>query len=294
MSVDRVGGDRILIHAPATLSVTFEQDGAATDPGDVTVGVVDARGTVIVPAGTATTNGTKGVRSYALAAQTALNWLIVSWVSATLGTVTTDVEVVGAHLFSLAEARAFDGGTLANPNTYPTAALEAVRARITDAFEDICGVSFIPRYKLVMLDGSGLSWLTLPDLYVSEIRSVETRSGQTWTPYGSSDLADVLADDIGRATRESAGIFSAGRRNVRIGYVYGYPRPPLEIKRAALRLTASFMGVTRTDWDPRATSMSTDVGIISLATPGRRGSWFGFPEVDAILDRYNQRVPMVG
>lgn len=296
MTVDRASYHRVLVNAPETLSISFFADGSIVDPGVTTLGIVDAAGNTVVASGTATSGTGAAARTYNLAAQSTLNLLTVTWTSATYGTQETYVEIVGNHLFTLYEARQFDGQALANTSDYPTASIEAARNRITDAFAEICEVSFIPRYRYQTLSGDDTELLHLDSRYrpITAIRTVETRSGTTWTAYDSDDLADLFFDDYGVLYRETRGLFTLGRRNVRVGYEYGYQQVPLEIKRAALRLLVSFLGATQTDWDPRATSMSNEAGVISLATPGLRGSYFGLPEVDSILHRYRRHVPGVG
>jgi hypothetical protein len=70
---------RILINAPATLSVTFYDGGeTAVDPGTVTVTVVRADGTTVVSAAATSGTGTSA-RTYTLAAQTRLDHLTATW-----------------------------------------------------------------------------------------------------------------------------------------------------------------------------------------------------------------------
>jgi hypothetical protein len=78
----------------------------------------------------------------------------------------------------------------------------------------------------------------------------------------------------------SAG-WTAGRRNVIVGYEHGLDRPPERIKRGALLLLKRWL--VEGPVDDRTTSMSNDDGTFSLATPGRGGSIFGLPELDAAI-----------
>jgi len=95
----------------ATIEARFYADGVLTDDGTPTIGITKADGTTLVAPGTATTSGGVGIRRYALAAQAELNLLKATWTGATQ-TVVTYAEIVGAHLFTLADAKTFDGGAI--------------------------------------------------------------------------------------------------------------------------------------------------------------------------------------
>ena len=280
---------QILRGTPATLSVTYEQDGVIADPGVVSVSVGRADGTVVA-AGDAGGSG-EAARTFALTAlQTALlDRLTVTWTSATLGTVETAAEIVGALLFTIAEARAFDEDALANATRYSSAEIEEGRTRITDEFERICGVSFIPRLAVETL--SGANPLFLPHMRVRSVRSVETRSGSSWTAYSADDVAGVLVDSWGELNRES-GSFAGGRRNVRVLYEHGWDRPPLEISRAAL--TVLRYTLVPDNMSSRTLSVSGEFGTTQFSTPNaERGRHYGIPYVDATLERYRERGPVI-
>lgn len=298
-----------------TVAATFYADGVAVDPGTVTVDIARASGAALAT-GRATTGTGAAPRLVALApAETAaLDILTLTWRATIDGVAmafTTTAEIVGASLFTTAEARAFDKAQLANPTKYPTAAIAEARARIGDAFAAICGVDFVPRYRVATLDGEyeagGYGWntdpflrwptgqgLALPSSRVTAIRSVETRAagGATWTAFDADDLADVILLPGGGIYRETRGAWPWGRRNVRVGYEAGYARPPADIKRAALILLVDQL-VTK-DISERALSQTTEFGTFRIATAGERGSWFGLPLVDSVLDLYTgERVPVV-
>lgn len=291
--IERQGGQRILAGTPATLSVVFHEDGVPSAPGAVTATITRLDGTAIAT-DAATTAGGTGEFTYTLTAeQTAgLDVLTVTWESADFGTVTTTAEIVGARLFTLAEARATDGGAMSNPTRYPDDVVEEARRRIEDAFEEICGVSFIPRVTQKYLNGNGTVLLMLP-VDATAIRSVETRSGTTWTAFATDDLEDVILESWGGLTRELRGIWPRGTRNVRVTYEHGYPEPPLEIKRAGLMLLRD--STVASNIDQRAMSYSDGIGTLRFITPGlSKGAWFGVPDVNAILQRYQRNVPAVG
>ena len=116
------------------------------------VTVVDAAGTVLVtPALAIAAGGGSGKLRFIVTPDKTgqvSEWL-ATWAFAQGGvqqSVTTSHRVVGDVLFTLAEARTYDGAALANSATYSDAAILAARDRIADAFAEICGVAFGARY----------------------------------------------------------------------------------------------------------------------------------------------------
>ena len=289
----------VLAANPATVSATFYNTaGTVVDPGTVTVNVTRLDGTAVVT-GAATTSGTgAAARTYTLTSShtATLDTLTVTFVSSSLSqSVSESVETVGAHLFTEAEARAFDGGAMTEAKV-TDAALEEARARITDQFESICGVSFVPRYRIDTFNGLGGAYLMLPRHKVTSIRSVEYRTSgaATWTAYDSDDLADLYVEPWGELLRESRGTFLSGRRNIRIGYEHGFTQPPYDIKRAAL--LAARYELVASNINDRAISITTEQGSEQLWTPGISGRGTAIhplPEVDRVLKLHMYRTPVV-
>jgi hypothetical protein len=290
----------VLAANPATVTAVFKDTSDTTvDPGTVTVNVTRLDGTAVVT-GAATTSGTgAAARTYLLTStHTALlDTLTVTFASASLSqSVSETVEVVGAFLFTEAEARAFDGGAMTEAKV-TDAALEEARARITDEFESICGVSFVPRYRLDTFSGLGYVNLALHRMKVTDIRSVEYRTSgaATWTAYDADDLADIYIEDHGWILRESRGTFLTGRRNIRIGYEHGFTQPPHDIKWAALK--AARDELIPSNINDRAISITTEQGSEQLWTPnysGRGAAVHKLLSVDTVLQRYvGYRVPVV-
>jgi hypothetical protein len=274
----------VLRSTPVTISNTWYSDGEIADPGEgVTVAVVLPDGSTLEPAPNVTGSGAAPRNATILASATAeLGVVTATWTSSALGVATTTFEVVGDVLFTIAEARAFDGGALSSATRYPTEVIEQARARITDWFQELCGVSFIPRGITTVLDGSGRDTLLLSDLRILRVRSVETRAGGTWTALSPEDLDDVQPG-WGQLIRDVRGIWPSGRRNVRVRYEHG------QIRRAAL-LTVRH-DLVSTDLSARATQIVHQTGTEYLWTPGLRGSSVSLPEVHAILEKYDERVP---
>lgn len=289
----------------------FAVDGAATNPGVTTIGIVNAAGATVVAAGTATGGSGTGPRTYALAAQSAVDVLTVTWTTADLGVFSEEYEVVGRHLFTIAEARAYrpigaeSAGTIADVSKYPQAAIEEARGAILDAWDaDILGYSLVPRYERVELDGCE-AWdrgrrlpLLRDDLRpaqrVRTLRSIETREAgsSTWTAMSGGDLALVRVTSDGDLYLEAGDYWAHGVGNVRVSYEHGMSQPPGEAKRAALVLLAHVL--VPTNLSSRALQQNTQYGTVNLATAGRYGDWYGIPAVDSVLDRLCRQIPGVG
>lgn len=282
---------RILRGTAATLSyVNLDTEGSpAAANGAVTVRVVRADGTEVLPAGTATTAGTgTGEFSVSLTpAQTALlDELTVTWTDSD-SSHTTKAEVVGGFYFSVGEARASDS-TLENAGKYPDADILAARAEVEQEFEEITGVAFVPRYHRILLSGSGKTSQRIPSRRIRAIRSVEV-DGVAWT---TSDVASVRF--VGNVlARADGGFFPVGVRNIVVAYEHGWDRPPADVRRAALLRLRSLLNANKTGIPDRATSFTvTEGGTYRLATAGKDRT--GIDSVDAVLARYSEQDTGVG
>jgi len=124
------------------------------DVGDVTVTITRADGTLL-DEDASTTNNTDGTYDYTLDAQTDLDWLTAVWSdTSTSDKITTYVEIVGSHLFTVAGIRTFDQSDLASVSEYPASAIQDARMRVTDFIENATGRSWIPRFCRVKLAGA--------------------------------------------------------------------------------------------------------------------------------------------
>ncbi|GAB4333675.1 MAG: hypothetical protein Kow0010_20320 [Dehalococcoidia bacterium] len=300
MTLDRVGSADILRGTAGVLEVVLSVDGMTTDPDPSpapTVTVVDGDGATLSDAALATVvgGGSGRLRVVLSPAQTAqVADLTATWSFSVAGTnqaVTTYHHVVGDVLFTLGEARAYDGAALANSAAYADAAILAARDRIADAFAQICGIPFGARHAREVLDGDGSESVRVGSHRVLAVRSIRVRNGATWTAFSAEELADVIVYPRGMLYRETLGTFPAGRRNVEVAYEHGLQPVPAEIRLAALRLLRDQL--VKSPLDDRATSQSGEFGTFALATAGRNGSYFGLPLVDEVLNRYRERVPVV-
>lgn len=282
-----------------TIAATFTDDGEPGDPGIVTVAAVDAAGNAVALGAVGTDSDDDSVRTTTLAAQSEIDLFTVTWTAGSAGTFTTALEVIGAPLFTLAEARAWDNGALRNAQQYPVAAIEAERARILDEFESITGAGLVRRYRQDVVTGSGSASLWLPRLHVRAVRTLEAQDGGTltWTAFTAGELADVLiVDDRGGRNgglirRAALGSFASGTA-YRVGYEYGPDVVNLELKRAALTLLRYQLAGTNVD--PRALTISNETGTTQLSTPNpERNRWYGLIPVDAALANHLETAPVI-
>jgi len=298
--LDRVGSADILRGTGGVLEVLLSVDGAPADPDASpmpTVTVLDGRGDVLVATGLATLvgGGSGGLRLALTPAQTTLvHELTVVW-SFSLGGVaqsaSTFHHLVGDVLFTLSEARAYDGGALAISASYPDSAILAARDRIAEAFAEICQVAFGARYARELLDGDGSESIRVGHGRMLSLRAARIRSGGSWSAFTADELADVIVYPTSLLYRETLGTFPRGRRNVEVEYEHGLQPIPAEIRLAGLRLLRDQL--VKSPLDDRATSQAGEFGTFALATAGRNGSYFGLPLVDEVLNRYRERVPVV-
>lgn len=288
---------RILAGTPAAIELTVYEDGEPVAFGGTpTVTVVhQATGATIVEDAEATIGETGTLRYTLSPAITAtVKPLRATW-SATVGSaaMTWDTyhEIVGAHLFTIAEARAFDMAALGSAEAYPDELITAYRDLVAESFEDVTGVSFGTRYRRDVLDGDGTTVLWLRRVQCSRVVgvSIRTRGSQTWTAL--DDLDGLVLSEHGHLERESGGVWPAGRQNIAVEYEHGWQPIPAEVSRAALWLARD--NLTGTDLPRNAIAQNDQFGTFTLSTPGLRGSYYGLPQVDEVVKRYSRRIPGV-
>lgn len=274
-----------------------DQDGTATEPGTVTVGVTRADGTVLLAAGTATTtvSGETGLRRRALtAAQTAdLDQLTATWTDAgDASTHTTTIDIVGGHLFTITEARESDPEIADN---FETAEIIEARADVTEEVEWICDRAFTPRFARATVDGRGDRELWLPSGdggRSNDLRTIEAVSIDG-TALTAGELAELtLADDkiVYAAEGDS---WDFGARNIVVSWTYGLDRPYRHLKRALLHRLRHRLHENRSGIPSRATNFSSvEGGTFALDTADIYKT--GVPDVDAVYARYSKRASSTG
>lgn len=193
-------------------------------------------------------------------------------------------------LFTVDEARAFEGGKLADTSTYPDADIQAMAELVGDLFAQICGVRFEPTTETdERADGTGTDqlWVKHHRLQSVTACSIYSPTGQVLEELDPTALADLAVYPEGKIVRLSRGIFAWGRRNVKLTYVHGWAITPPAVKRAALRLALDEL--VASDISSRVTQMADGDLRYSFSVPGRgKTEWTGIPVVDTVLRTYNE------
>jgi hypothetical protein len=283
---------RVLKTNPVTLSHSWLVGETPTDPtGTTTYTIVDANGDAVT-AGNATLVAGEGRTTAVLAGQAVLKHLTVTWAATVDGTARSEVdyvEVVGGFYFTTAEGRASDA-SLADPVKYPPDDIEAARLEVEVECEEICERAFVPRYRRLILDGTGTSDLVLQDAEVRSIRRVAvapTMSG-TFTDLTAGELAALAARADRTLRRTDGNVWTEGFRNVVVEYEYGLDRPPVDLVKAAKTRLRTRLNINKSSVPDRAMSFTVaDGGTYRLSLPGPFTT--GIPEVDAAYARYSLR-----
>ncbi|MCK2214286.1 hypothetical protein MF672_010855 [Actinomadura sp. ATCC 31491] len=292
---------RIARTRAATLRHVFEVDETPTDSaGPVTVEVTDATGTQVA-AGPATSAG-MGVYTFALPAQTGLALLTVAWAATIDGAdvvETDEVEIVGGFYFSLRQGRASDSA-LSDTTKYSTEDLIQARTEVEVECERITQRAFVPRYRRVLLDGTGTRDLLLPDggddlvagvqlrgVRVLRSATMSPRAGQPYVPLTTAQLGALVVTRDGLLRRGDGNVWTEGIGNVLLEYEYGSDAPPEDLVRASLVRFRSRLNIHKSGIPDRATSYTAaDGGTYRLTMPGAAAT--GIPEVDAVYSRYSR------
>lgn len=267
------------------LSVTGAPAGAALT-GNVTLTGTDANGEPITETlaldGANTVPGRKGFAT-------------VTAIDVPIRITAADTVSVGVAttLFSVAEARAFDKGQLANSVSYSDDAILAAERRIRRYFEHVCGVAFIPTTRTGYHDGSGSASLLFNDGRLQAVTSavVYDSAGSVVETFDATDLSDLAIYSYGKIVRQSRGTFPSGHRNVKITRVHGWTVCPDEIRRAALKLAVKELVPSNISGFSTSVSGGDQTFVLSVA--GRTNQWTGDPEIDSILKEYSERLPGV-
>jgi hypothetical protein len=294
---------RVARTAAATLEHTFLVGEVGTDSTTaVAVAVTAADGTELA-AGAGVSAG-QGRYTFPLPGQPQLLSGRVDWSGTVAGAAVVEsdqLEVVGGFLFDLVRARSSDD-SLKDTTRYPTADLERARVEVELECEWICAQAWVPRYRRVVLDGTGTPDLVLPD-GGDEVRGgvlmrgVRTIRSASVAPRVGLPAVDLTAEQLAALTVRAGGVlrrtdgnvWTAGDSNVVVDYEYGSDGPPPDLVRGALTRLRSVLQLNRTQVPDRAVSFTiTDLGTYRLSLPDAFRT--GLPEVDAAYGRYSRRV----
>lgn len=287
-----MGLTRILKTAAATLEHTFYVDETGTDSSvTVTVSVTDANGSSVA-SGNATSAGA-GRYTFALAGQSQTKHLTAAWSGTISGAAvveTDSVEIVGGYFFTLVEGRNSDS-TLADSGKYPTSALIEKRLEVEVECEEICDRAFVPRYKRLVLDGTGNTELMLSG--VNDVRSIRSVSmapsiDGTFTAFTAGQLAKLAITPDRTLVRTDGNIWTEERSNVVVELEYGFDSPPEDLKRAAKTRFRSRLNAAKSGIPERVMSYTTSDGSnYRLSIPDAYRT--GIPDVDAAYGRWSLR-----
>ena len=281
---------QVLRGTAETLSVTFYSGETATNAdGAVTIGIVDATGATVVPAGTSTTAAGSGVYTYALQAQTDLKKLTATWTGtwSTVMTFDTHHEVVGGWYATPAEVRAMDS-ILGEATTFPLADLIDAIDYSAAVIDDYTGVSWVQRYHRLVLNGTDTDTIRLPVMFPTTLLSASVDG----SALSSAKIAEVAMFDDGLLQRKTdlwdytdPGNLVVIEVEAGVGTV-----APNDIRWAA-RTLARFHLLEQVSKIPsQAISVQSEFGQIQLAQPGmNRPS--PLPDVNVILNRHRHRGP---
>lgn len=294
---------RVALNRPAQVRIeTRNYDGTLTAPtGNVAVIVKDLDDTTVQSGNATLVADTTGIYTFNLSSTTVLDTLGIYSVTATFtvsgssSTVTIPVEVVGDHLFEIHELRAFDTA-LSDDTRYTAEEIRIARDFATERLEEAAQVALTTRLKRIVIDGSGLTSLVLPDTEVTNFISAtnleEEFGADTEDDLTATELLDVEAKIEGILIRTDGNAWTAGTQNWIVEYEHGITNSSIW-KRPAMILAVE--ALVRQALPYRATSQSTDLGEfrISVANP-TIGRDTGIPEVDAIIHLHGRRRPVVG
>lgn len=264
----------------ATVDFSVEEDEV---PGAVSCSLADSQGTVVAGSGPATA-GAAGVFTFDVpaAAVPLVDVLSAVWVS-DIGTVVTTIDVRARRLFTVPQLVA----AFPEVEARPAGVLEAERTAAEDFLEDQCGRSFAGQFSVAsfLADSGGgplrarpvRCRLILPHYPVTAVRYLSV-DGVALTV---DELAGVVVDPDGFVS------YAPGLGGVvTVGYEHG--QPVTDVARVAMILARH--RIVNGPLDSRAIGLPVEGGgVISLLTPGVRGSVTGIPEVDQFLQSHQGR-----
>lgn len=217
----------------------------------------------------------EGVPSAAIPPLSSLGAHVLRWQltgsDATVREYATQLEVVGAHLCSLADIRSYNKGAdtdgFDDRVRYPDEVVFDARQRATDTIERATGRAFSSRIAHQVVYGtSPFVVLDHPDVHI-----VESDKGRARLLSDCQCLVNGIGlHDLPYTLR----------------LTYGTTWTPDEVRAAVIKLAATYLRpLNRPE---AATGESTDVGYISYTLAGRDGAT-GIPEVDAVIQRWARR-----
>lgn len=182
------------------------------------------------------------------------------------GWIDTRHEVTGSSVVTVAQVRSLLSDVRAQASDEVIA---AARDYAVERIEEVCRVSFRPRYCRERIEPTDRDWALLRWAWLQRVLTID---GET---------ADLPPSAAGKLT---GGPWPSGAE---VCYVHGYEEPPRVIVQAAARLARHYAMTNPHDLDERATGMANDTGASwTLITPGVHGAEFPVPEVNAAIKHF--------
>jgi hypothetical protein len=296
--------EQTLVNTGTNASVTFTAD---EDTGDT----VDADGTVTVTVsrltGATVSTGnashvgdaSSGTYQYAIAAQTAPDLLTIAW-SCTIGgkatTITTQLEVIGGHYFSLYDLRHSDdqrGTTMAakpisNTTNWKPELLRAARVEAESEALEAMRHSCVPRATTARVTARCHGLILAPYGRVRAIRQATAVRGAVVLDTSLWEIRGVYGDEI-YAPNVCHG------DTVILAFEHGEDGPPPQPVAEACMLRARHILARRSTLQPETSERARPVdggGVVYLAQPGMRKT--GNAWVDATYARHSMHLPGLG
>lgn len=266
--------------------VAADADGAPVTATDPALTITDGAGQDV---GTYTPVAAAGELTAAVPAAdlAALDVYTCSWSGTVAGAAlewTSHVELAGGYLFEIAELRASDPAFTVS--AYSGAKCRAARTAAEERLEAGAHVAFVPRAHRLSAIGDGSGRLRVPH---NAIRRVVAGSiaGVDLT---AAELAALVPREWGAIDRPDGYAWTADAA-IELHYEHGLDFPPAPVREAAMILAREYL--VRSALSARATVEATDVGFYRLSVAGKDKPT-GIPDVDAVIETFGRRRPLVG
>ena len=282
---------------------TALEDGTTPAVTSPSLAITDGAGTAVT---TVTPTYANGMLSASVAASLfpKLDVYHCAWAgtqSAAAASWASDFEVQGGYVCEIVDVRNSDRA-FTDSARFPLALLRTVRSAVQDMLERAGRVSFVPRGRRVVLNGTGPDFFRgySPLLYGQDTRKLLLPNVAVTQLYSGSINGVVLsADDLTTITVDDNLLYRSamyppwpfGRQNIALHYVHGYATVPGPIARAAVILCREYL--VGTDLPGRATATSIGDQMFRLTVAGRDGAT-GLPEVDSAIDQFGRHQYGVG
>lgn len=218
--------------------------------------------------------------------------LQVTW-TGTVGSFTQvfrqEVEVVGGRYVTVPALREMPG--MDDETVYPTAHLLEELDAVEALVEDWCQVAFVRRYARDEFEGRDNDRWTLRNRPVRAVLAVTVDGvSQTTSEFDLHEpTGEIIWNDSTFDAPDGTGV------NVSVAYEYGYDAPPPDLATEVKRYVVDRVQRRLVDAPTNAISETQDGRTIRFSTANpRMGRATGHIDLDAVLQRYAERIPGVG